>query len=394
VTFKKNLATRVAAVAVAATAALASVPAAAADPIKIGLIVPMSGPFSYMGRQIDAGVSLYLAEHGNTVAGRAVEIVLKDDAGVPNNAQRLAQELVVSDKVTVLAGFGLTPQAFAAAPVATKAMTPMVVMQAATSSVTEKSPYIVRTSMTLPQVTGPVADWAAANKIKRVVSLVSDYAPGIDAETAFKTRFSAKGGEVIASLRMPMVTNDYSPYLQRAMDAKPDALFVFLPAGDSAAVFMKQFAERGMDKAGIKLLGTGDVVDDDVLGQMGDAALGAITSHHYSAAHPSALNKSFVAAFESANKGMRPSFMAVGGYDGMRVIMEGLKATNGAGGDALVNAMKGQQFESPRGPVLIDPNTRDIVQDVYIREVERVNGQLYNVEFDVQKAVKDPGKTE
>lgn len=390
----KKLVARAAAVALAATAILASFTAFAADPIKIGLIVPMTGPFSYMGRQINAGVSLYLAEHGDTVAGRKVEIVLKDDAGVPNNTQRLAQELVVNDKVAVLAGFGLSPQAFAAAPIATKAQTPMVVMQAATSSITEKSPYIVRTSMTLPQVTGPVAVWAAKNKIKRVVSMVSDFAPGIDAENSFKSQFTANGGEVIAALRMPMITNDFAPYLQRAMDAKPDALFVFLPAGDSAAVFMKQFAERGMDKAGIKLLGPGDIVDDDVLGTMGDVALGTITSHHYSAAHPSALNKSFVAAIEKANKGMRPSFMAVGGYDGMHVIMEGLKATNGAGGEALVNAMRGQQFESPRGPVQIDPKTRDIVQNVYIRKVERVDGKLYNVEFETVKAVKDPGKTE
>jgi branched-chain amino acid transport system substrate-binding protein len=388
----KKLLSHGAAVAIAGTLALASFAAAAADPIRIGLILPLTGPFSYMGRQVGAGVSLYLAEHGDTVAGRKVEIVLKDDAGTPDTTRRLAQELVVNDKVAVLAGFGLTPQAFATAPIATQSKTPMVVMQAATSSVTEKSPYIVRTSMTLPQVTFGVADWAARNKIRKVVTLVSDYAPGIDAETAFKGRFTAKGGEVTASLRMPMITNDFSPYLQRVRDAKPDAVFVFLPAGDSAAVFMKQFAERGLDKAGIRLMGTGDIVDDDVLGKMGDVALGTITSHHYSAAHPSALNKKFVEGIAKANKGMRPSFMAVGGYDGMRVIMEGLKATNGAGGEALVDAMKGQRFESPRGPVQIDPQTRDIVQDVYIRKVERVGGSLYNVEFDAEKAVKDPGK--
>jgi branched-chain amino acid transport system substrate-binding protein len=388
----KKLAACAATVAFAATAALTSLTAAAADPIKVGLILPMTGPFSYMGRQVGAGVSLYLAEHGDTVAGRKVEIVLKDDAGLPDTTRRLAQELVVNDKVAVLAGFGLTPQAFATAPIATQSKTPMVVMQAATSSVTEKSPYIVRTSMTLPQVTVGVADWAARNKIRKVVTLVSDYAPGKDAEAAFKDRFDARGGQVVAALRMPMITSDFSPYLQRVMDARPDAVFVFLPAGDSAAVFMKQFAERGMDKAGIKLLGTGDIVDDDVLGKMGDAALGTITSHHYSAAHPSAMNRKFVAAIEKANKGMRPSFMAVGGYDGMRVIMEGLKASNGAGGETLVKAMQGQQFESPRGPVLIDPQTRDIVQDVYIRKVERVDGKLYNVEFDTAKAVKDPGK--
>jgi branched-chain amino acid transport system substrate-binding protein len=365
----------------------------AADPIKIGLIVPMTGPFSYMGRQIGAGVSLYLAQNGDTVAGRKVEVIVKDDGGLPDSTRRLAQELVVNDKVTALAGFGLTPQAFAAAPVATQGKTPMVVMNAATSSVTEKSPYIVRTSMTLPQVTMGVAEWAYKNKINKVVTLVSDFGPGLDAEKSFKDVLTANGGQVIAALRMPLITQDFSPFLQRVLDAKPEALFVFLPAGSQAAVFMKQFAERGLAKAGVRLLGPGDITDDDVLADMGDAALGVITSHHYSAAHPSALNKKFVDGIMKANKGMRPSFMAVGGYDGMRVIMEGLKASKGAGGDALLAAMKGQVFESPRGQVLIDAQTRDIVQDVYIRKVERIDGKLFNVEFGVEKFVKDPGKS-
>ena len=379
-------------VACAALAALGWSPAQAADSIKIGLIVPMTGPFSYMGRQINAGVSLYLAEHGTTVAGRTVEIVLKDDAGLPDTTRRFAQELVVNDKVAALAGFGLTPQAFAAAPVATQGKTPMVVMNAATSSVIDKSPYIIRTSMTIPQVTMGVAEWAYKNKVTKVVTLVSDFGPGYDAEKSFKDILSANGGQVIAALRMPVITQDFSPFLQRVLDAKPEALFVFLPAGSQAAVFMKQFAERGLAKAGIRLIGPGDITDDDVLADMGDAALGVITSHHYSAAHPSALNKKFVAGIMKANKGMRPSFMAVAGYDGMHVIMEALKASKGAGGDTLLAAMKGQVFESPRGQVLIDAQTRDIVQDVYVRKVERIDGKLYNVEFGVEKGVKDPGK--
>ena len=372
--------------------ACASMGSRAEEPIKIGLLLPNTGPFSYMGRQINAGVQLYLAEHGNMVAGRKVELIIKDDEGKPDSNKRLAQDLVVNDKVTVLAGFGLTPQAFATAPLATQSKTPMVVMQAATSSVTEKSPFIVRTSMTLPQVTLGVADWAYKNKISRVVTLVSDYAPGADAEKTFISRFTAAGGQIVEQLRMPVVNPDFAPFLQRVHDAKPQAVFVFVPAGTAAAMFMKQFAERGLNKAGIQVIGPGDVVDDDVLGEMGDEALGAITSHHYSAAHPSAMNKKFVAAIGKANNGMRPSFMAVAGYDGMHLIMEGLKATNGAGGEALVNAMKGQSFESPRGQVMIDPQTRDIVQDVYIRKVQRVDGKLYNVEFDVIKAVKDPEK--
>jgi branched-chain amino acid transport system substrate-binding protein len=383
---------RIALVTFAAVAALAAGAVHAADPIKVGLIVPMTGPFSYMGRQIGAGVSLYLAQHGDTVAGRKVEVIVKDDAGLPDTTRRFAQELIVNDKVAALAGFGLTPQAFAAAPVATQGKTPMVVMNAATSSVIDKSPYIIRTSMTIPQVTMGIGEWAYKNKVNKVVTLVSDFGPGYDAEKSFKDVLTANGGQVVAALRMPVITQDFSPFLQRALDAKPDALFVFLPAGSQAAVFMKQFAERGLAKAGIRLIGPGDITDDDVLADMGDAALGVITSHHYSAAHPSALNRKFVDGIAKANKGMRPSFMAVAGYDGMHVIMEALKATKGATGDALLAAMKGQVFESPRGQVLIDAQTRDIVQDVYIRRVERVDGKLFNVEFDVEKNVKDPAR--
>ena len=375
-----------------ALAAALALPAHAEDAIKIGLILPMTGPFASTGRQVDAAVKLWLAQHGSTVAGRKVEVILKDDASVADTTRRVAQELVVNDKVAVLAGFGLTPLALATAPVATQSKTPMVVMAAATSSITEASPYIVRTSFTLPQVTLGIAEWAPKNRIKKVVTLVTDYGPGIDAEKTFRDRFTLNGGQVLESLRVPLRNPDFAPFLQKVRDAQPDAVFVFVPSGVGAQL-MKQFAERGLDKAGIRLIATGDVTDDDILNEMGDVALGVVTSHHYSAAHKSAANQKFVQAFEAANKGMRPNFMAVGGYDGMRVIMEGLKASKGAGGDALLAAMKGQVFESPRGPVLIDAQTRDIVQDVYIRKVERVNGQLWNVEFETLKAVKDPGKT-
>lgn len=383
----------------ALTAALAA--ALAADdtlaqtgPIKIGLILPMTGASASTGREVNAAVNLYLAQNGRTVAGRPVEVILKDDAGVADTTRRLAQELVVNDKVTVLAGFGLTPLAVAVAPIATQSKTPQVVMAAATSSIVDASPYIVRTSFTLPQVTLGIAEWAAKNGIKKVVTLVTDYGPGIDAEKTFKERTLLNGGQVLAELRVPLRNPDFAPFLQRVADAKPDAVFVFVPSG-FGSVFMKQFAERGLDKSGIKLIATGDVTDDDQLNEIGDVALGTITSHHYSVAHPSPTNKKFVEAFAKANPTFRPNFMAVGGYDGMRVIMKGLEATKGAGGDALLAAMKGQVFESPRGPVLIDAQSRDIVQDVYIRKVERVpalGNQLYNVEFDVQKAVKDPAK--
>jgi len=366
---------------------------AQSNTFKIGLILPMTGQQASTGRQVEAGVRLYMAQNGGTVAGKKIELIVKDDTSLPDVTKRLAQELVVNDKVNVLAGFGITPSALATAPIATQSKTPEVVMAAATSSITEASPYIVRTSFTLPQVSVALADWAPKNGITKVVTLVSDYGPGIDAEKYFKERLTFNGGRVIDSLRVPLRNPDFAPFLQKVRDENPDALFVFVPSGAGAAV-MKQFLERGMGKAGIRLIATGDVTDDDQLNDMGNGALGVVTSHHYSAAHPSAMNKKFVAAFGAANKGMRPNFMAVGGYDGMHVIYEALKKTKGqGGGDALLAAMKGQIFESPRGPIYIDAQTRDIVQNVYLRKVEKVDGQLYNVEFDVIKDVKDPGKS-
>ncbi len=374
-------------------AALAAAPAMAQDnTFKIGLILPMTGQQATTGRQIEAAARLYMAQNGDTVAGKKIQLIVKDDTSLPDTTRRLAQELVVNDKVNVLAGFGITPSALATAPIATQSKTPMVVMAAATSSITQASPYIVRTSFTLPQVSVALADWAPKNGIKTVVTLVSDYGPGIDAEKFFKDRLTFNGGQVTDALRVPLRNPDFAPFLQKVRDNKPDALFVFVPSGAGAAV-MKQFLERGLDKAGIRLIATGDVTDDDQLNDMGDGALGVVTSHHYSAAHPSAMNKKFVEAFSKANKGLRPNFMAVGGYDGMRVIYEALKTSKGqGGGDALLAAMKGQLFESPRGKIFIDAQTRDIVQDVYLRKVEKKDGQLYNVEFDVIKDVKDPGK--
>ncbi len=378
--------------AVLTAVALASTVATAQDnTFKIGLILPMTGPFASTGKQIEAAVKLYVAQNGNTIAGKKVEIILKDDTSAPDVTKRIAQEMVVNDQVNVLAGFGLTPLALATAPIATQSKTPLVVMAAATSSITQASEYIVRTSFTLPQAAVAMADWAPKNNIKKVVTLVSDFGPGFDAEKYFKDRFLFNGGQVTESLRVPMRNPDFAPFLQKVRDVKPDALFVFVPSGAGAAL-MKQFVERGMDKAGIKLIGTGDITDDDILNSMGDAATGVVTSHHYSANHNSPLNKKFVDAFSKANNGLRPNFMAVGGYDGMHIIYEAANATKGGRGDALLAAMKGQIFESPRGPMFIDAQTRDVVHNIYIRKVEKVNGQLHNVEFDTIKDVKDPGK--
>ncbi|MET0191767.1 MAG: ABC transporter substrate-binding protein [Hyphomicrobiaceae bacterium] len=377
----------------AAAAALLAMPSAswAQDTVKIGLILPMTGQQASTGKQIKAAVDLYMAQHGNTVAGKKIEVILKDDGAVPDNTKRIAQELIVNDKVAVVAGFGITPTALAVAPLATEAKVVELVMAAGTSIITERSPYIVRTSFTLPQSSVIIADWAAKNGIKKVVSIVSDYAPGADAEKSFSERFTAAGGQIAESIKVPLANPDFAPFLQRAADAKPDAIFVFVPSGQGGT-FMKQYAERGLDKAGIKLIGPGDVTDDDLLPAMGDAVIGTITAHLYSADHDSAKNKAYVEAFKKANN-FRPNFMSVGGYDGMHLIYEALKKTGGkSDGDSLIAAMKGLGWESPRGPISIDPETRDIVQNIYIRKVEKKNGELYNVEFATFEAVKDPGK--
>jgi branched-chain amino acid transport system substrate-binding protein len=373
-------------------AALIATPSFAQQRVKIGLIVPLTGPFAHTGKQLAAGAKLYMQQHGDTVAGKKIELIVRDDTGNADMTKRLAQELVVNDKVFMLAGFGLTPGALSTAPIATEAKVPEIVMMAATSIITERSPYIVRTSFSVPQTVVPLADWAIKNGIKTVVTVVSDYAPGIGVETTFKKRFEAAGGKVLESLRVPLSSNDFAPALQHVADAKPDALMAFVPAG-IGSVFIRQYVERGLNKSGIKFIAEGSMTEDDIVNQIGDAALGIITSQHYSAAHNSAENKSFVAAFKAANGGMRPNMMAMQSYDGMHMIYEALKKTNGStDGGALVAAMKGMSWMSPRGPVSIDPATREMTQNIYIRKVERVNGELYNVEFETIPNYKDPSK--
>jgi branched-chain amino acid transport system substrate-binding protein len=369
--------------------------AGAAETVRIGVVAEFSGPFADYGGQILGGMKAYLKQNGEVFGGRKVELVLKDTTGAaPDIAKRVAQELVTRDSVDILAGFGLTPNALAVAPVATQAKKPMVVMNAASSIITSRSPYIVRVSHTLAQDTQPMAQWAARNGIKRVFTLVSDFGPGIDAETAFFKAFSEAGGEISGSLRTPLQNPDFAPFIQRVKDARPEALFVFLPPGNQTIAFVKGFEERGLKQAGIKLIGTGDLTDDGVLQAMGDGTIGLITSFHYSAAHDSPENKAFLEAYVETNGAkLRPNFMACAGYDGMAAIAEALKKTEGSvEPEKLLAALKGMKLMSPRGAIMIDPETRDIVQTVYIRQVRKVDGALYNVEFEKFPDVKDPGK--
>ena len=373
----------------------AAAPAIAQEIVKIGVVGEFSGPFADYGTQILAGMKTYLKVNGDVFGGKKIELIVKDTTGAaPDIAKRVAQELITQNNVDILAGFGLTPNALAVAPVSAEAKKPMVIMNAATSVITTRSPYIVRVSHTLPQDTQPIAQWAAKNGIKRVFTLVSDYGPGIDAEAAFIKAFKAAGGEVTESVRSPMTNTDFAPFLQKIKDAKPEAVFVFLPPGSQTIAFIKGYEERGLKQAGIRIIATGDLTDDGTLQAMGEPAIGLITSFHYSAAHDSPENKVFLKAYVETNgTKLRPNFMAAAGYDGMAAIAEALKKTGGSvDPDKFLAALKGMKLMSPRGPIMIDPETRDIVQTVYIRKVEKVDGLLYNIEFDKFPDVKDPGK--
>jgi branched-chain amino acid transport system substrate-binding protein len=368
--------------------ALSVTSAPAQEPLKIGLIQSMTGAFNTVGKAVVNGARLYIQQHGDTVAGRRIQLVIKDDGTSPEAAKRLAQELIVNDKVEII-GAGITPTALTIAPLVTEAKIPTVVMVSGASITVDRSPYMVRTSFTLGQSSAVIGDWAVQNGAKKIVTIVNDWAPGLESEGAFKDRASKAGLQIVESMRVPLANPDFAPFLQRARDLGPDTLFAYFP-GNQSGVLARQFVERGMDKSGIRLIGPGDLTDDDELPGMTDAMLGIITALHYSALHDSALNKTYVKDFEAAY-GKRPNFVSLGGYDGMHLIYEALKKTGGkTGGDVMLAAMKGMAWESPRGPMSIDPETRDVVHDEYIRRVERVNGQLYNVELSTVEAVKDP----
>jgi len=373
--------------------AFAGSPALAQDTIKIGIINAYSGQFADTGIQLDNGIKLYMQQHGDTVAGKKIEVIRKDVGGIaPEVAKRLAQELVVRDNVDILAGFALTPNALAAAEVSAQAKKFMVVMNAATSIVTTKSPYLARTSVTIPQIDEVFADWAAKQGIKSVYTMVSDYGPGIDAETSFVRGFTAAGGKVAGSVRVPVANPDFSAFVQRAKDANPDAIYIWIPGGAQPAAVGRALAERGIDPAKVKVMGQDSLAFESARKSMGEIALGIITVSNYDSNIDTPLNHEFVKAYNEEFH-RNPDIYSIGGYDGTRLIYEALKKTNGnADGEALIAAAKGMSWESPRGPLTIDPETRDVIQTVHIFQVEKVGDQLLNVEIDKVENVKDPVK--
>src|ERR1700756_2991104 len=366
----------------------AATSAGAEGVVKVGMVMPMTGALAAAGQQVLAGARLYMKQHGETVAGKKIELIVKDDSSSGETGKRLIQELIVNDKVDVIGG-GLTADLMPSAPLFTETKKPAVIMLSSTTAVVEKSPFFVRTSCTLAQSSAIMADWAIKTGLTKAVTLVTEFAPGLEAEETFTSNYKAGGGQIAEAIRVPLRNPDFAPFLQRVGKAAPQALFVFIPSVQ-AGTFAKQFVERGLDKASIKLIGPGDLTDDEALPNMGGAMLGAVTAHFYSATHPSMLNKAFADAYQAENK-VRANFMAVSGYDGMHVIYEALKKTSGAtDGKSLIAAMKGMSWESPRGPVSIDRDTGEVVHNIYIRKVEKVDGQLRNVEFETFSNVRDP----
>jgi branched-chain amino acid transport system substrate-binding protein len=383
----KTLITMTAALA----ATLAASAAGAQDTVKVGVVMSQSGQFADTGVQIGHGIDLYMKQHGDTVAGKKIQIINRDSGGIaPDVAKRLSQEVIVRDGAKILAGYDLTPNAMAAADVSAQSKTFMVDMNAATSVIITKSPYMVRTSFTVWMANEELGKWAYKNGIRKAYTLVSDFGPGWDGEAAFSKGFKDAGGEIVGAVRYPTNNLDFTAFLQRAKDTNPDAIYIWVPGGTQPAAIGKAIAERGIDKNKIKILGQGELTFEESLKGMGDSGIGIITAFHYDYNHQSAMNKKFVADYNAAFK-RNPDLFSVGGYDGMHVIYEALKKTNGdTDGDKLIAAAKGLKWESPRGPMMIDPESRDAVENIYIRRVEKVNGQLVNVDIDTIKDVHDP----
>jgi branched-chain amino acid transport system substrate-binding protein len=367
-------------------------PALAQQTVKVGLVMTYTGQFTEPATQMDNGIKLYLKQHGDQVAGKKIELIRRDTAGAPDAAKRLAQEMIVRDKIDILAGFVITPEALTVADLSVAAKKFMVVMNAATSIITTKSPYLTRSSLTLPQNCELLGTWAFKNGVKKVFVMTSDYAPGHDADAAFQRAFKAAGGEIVGSVRIPLSNPDFSAFVQRAKDADPDGIFVFVPGGSQPPALARALVERGISPQKIKVMAQGELTDETALKALGDAAIGIITAYHYDYTHDSEANRRFVADYNAEFK-RNPDIYSVGGYDGMHLIYEALKKTDGnTEAESLIDAVKGMAWESPRGRVSIDPETRDIINTVYIRRVEKVDGQVRNVEIEKFENVKDPVK--
>ncbi|MBD9444145.1 ABC transporter substrate-binding protein [Rhizobium sp. RHZ01] len=379
----------------AAVAAVVMSTAAYADTIKVGVVGPFSGPFALQGKNFKAGIDAYMAINGNKVGDNTVEVIYRDlPAADPAQSKALAQELVVKEKVQYLAGFYFTPDAMAVTPILKQANTPLVIMNAATSAIVTKSPLVVRTSFTTWQTSTPIAKVAHDAGVSKVISVVSDYGPGVDAENAFKAAFEKEGGQVVEAIRMPLSTNDFSPIMQRIKDSGAQGVFAFLPSGPTTLGFVKAYNENGLKAAGIKFFAPGDLTQESDLPALGDAALGIQTTFHYAVSHDSPENKAFVeAAAKAIGSKAELSFPAVGAYDGMNVIYKMIEATGGKQDAAkAVEAVKGLTWVSPRGPVSIDPDSRHITQNIYLREVTKADdGTYYNKEVQTFEKQGDPG---
>ena len=375
---------------VALTALSVVTPLAAEETIKVGLITALSGPFAANGRQMEDGARVYMQMHGDHVAGKKIELVVRDDTGVTDVTKRIAQELVTNDKVDFLAGFTLTPGALATAPLATQAKVPMIVMLGATSIIPDKSPFIVRSSLSSVQLGIPSGAWIGKQGKKTLMTLVADYAPGIDYENLVSRGFESTGGKVIGTLRAPLASPDFGPMVQKILDVKPDAVYVFIPPGGMGAALMKQLQEREVSKSGILIVAEGGLLDEEFVDKLGDQAIGYLTTETYSPAHDSDLNRKFVELFRKGSN-RRPNLIAAYAYDGMHLIYEALRKTNGGtDGQANVAAMMNLAWESPRGPVHVDAATKDLIQNVYIRKaVKRADGLIWHEEIDTIPQVRD-----
>jgi branched-chain amino acid transport system substrate-binding protein len=386
---------RAALVALSLAALTGARSAADSGPIRVGVIYAYSSnAASPLGPRLDAAVGAWVKEHGDTVAGRKIELIRRDEGGVnPENAKRLAQELVVQQHVDLLAGLIFTPNAVAAGEISTESKTPLLILNATTSGILAKNPYAMRDSYTTAQITAPLATYASRRGAKTAYVLFQDYGPGIDAGTTFEKTFTAAGGKVAGEIRIPITALEFTPYIQHVKESKPDVAFVFLNSSGGAPTFLREWANAGLPKMGVQLLVHGSMVEEDNLPALGDAAVGVISAMNYTPTHVSQLNRAFVADYLAAfgRNAALPASTEVAAYDAMNLLYRAALAQKGdLTPDGTLAAMKGARFESPRGPVVIDPQTRDIVQNVYIRRVDRKGTQFVNTEIETIPMYRDP----